>query len=146
MESEKLADGDAGWNNEHTIFVADARQTTLRMKVEIPGFFGQTILGRLEDYVISDRIKVDPYKQSNTGLQMLDLKNEKDAVVGQLEVSYEWLPYNGMFRDEVRDLLPKLEKTVEDVGAKLASQLEKDMFDEIVRSVRARSARVSLSR
>ena len=93
VESEKLAEGDAGWNNEHTIFVSDARATTLRMKVDRPGFFGQTILGRLEDYVISDRIKTDPYKQINTGYQMLDLKNEKDVVVGQIETSYEWLPY-----------------------------------------------------
>ena len=132
VESEKLPDDGSSWNNEHTIFVADARNTTLRMKVETPGFFGPTIHGRLEDYIIADKIKTDQYKAHQTGLQMMDLKNDKDVVVGQLETSYEWLPYNGMFRNEVRDTLPKLEKTVDEVRAKLESELEKDLFDEIV--------------
>ena len=47
--------------------------------------------------------------------------------------------YNGMFRDEVRDMLPKLEKTVEEVGAKLASSLEKELFEEIVQDANSQA-------
>jgi len=52
--------------------------------------------------------------------------------VGTFECSVQWLPYNGNFRDEVQDALPKLVKTVKEVGDKLASSLEKALYEEIV--------------